>query len=288
MKICDICNKPHKNNKNICHRCLKRSKEIPKKVFPHIQQKRYRLSDVRVLFIKEKYNVTDVYTFIENNPELYFDPEFKRTRREQLDKKKDLRIYNKSKSYKGKRLNPNSIAPDFIKLEIAKHPDKVYKHVNGDVRNPEVYFYCKICKADSFVLYEDLRIGKSHINHKTSKGEAIVEDFIRKGLRYATQNNTLKCINPETNYPLPYDFELLDFKILIEVQGDQHFRYVEYFHGTEENFEYQLKKDKIKKDFAIESGYSLLELDYDDILSGKYENMIRQEIRMSIEKSTST
>lgn len=94
-----------------------------------------------------------------------------------------------------------------------------------------------------------------------SSGEYRVSKWLRRlGIKYVTQMDTLKCINPVTGNALPYDFELIDYKIIIEVQGEQHYKYKQNFHGNIANFEYQKYKDKIKKDFALKHGYKYLEL----------------------------
>ena len=50
-------------------------------------------------------------------------------------------------------------------------------------------------------------------------------------------------------------------KILIERQGQQHERPIEYF-GGEEQFKSQKEHDRIKKVFAKENGYELIEIWY--------------------------
>lgn len=60
---------------------------------------------------------------------------------------------------------------------------------------------------------------------------------------------------------LSYDFYLPDLKILIEYQGQQHYEPVKVF-GGEEQFLIQKQRDKIKKEYAIKNGYTLLEIPY--------------------------
>ena len=66
---------------------------------------------------------------------------------------------------------------------------------------------------------------------------------------------------------LPYDNELIDYKIIIEVNGAQHYQNKTIWFGkTEEeqkyHFEYQKWKDQYKKEYAIKKGYKFLELPY--------------------------
>ena len=73
---------------------------------------------------------------------------------------------------------------------------------------------------------------------------------------------------------MPYDFELTTYRIIIEVQGKQHLEYIPYFHGSEENYQYQIWKDQYKKNFAEKNGYSVLYLTYQEIQNGLYKKLI--------------
>ena len=81
-------------------------------------------------------------------------------------------------------------------------------------------------------------------------------------ISFNTQYDTLKCINPDTGVVMPYDFELTKQKIIIEVQGKQHYSLSYDFNNNETDLEYTMKKDKYKKDFAISNGYRYVELPY--------------------------
>jgi Zn finger protein HypA/HybF involved in hydrogenase expression len=65
-----------------------------------------------------------------------------------------------------------------------------------------------------------------------------------------------ECINPSTNYYLPYDIYLnLDNKkYYIEVQGEQHYKQNRKWHSNKKDFEYQMYKDKLKQDHAEKNG----------------------------------
>ncbi len=78
------------------------------------------------------------------------------------------------------------------------------------------------------------------------------------------------CENPLTGHQLPYDFELIDDKVIIEVQGNQHLDFTAYFHGDEEAFEYQKWKDFYKRRFAEKQGYVFIEIFYPMLESGEY------------------
>ena len=62
---------------------------------------------------------------------------------------------------------------------------------------------------------------------------------------------------------LSYDFYLPNHNMLIECQGEQHERPIEYF-GGEEQFAIQQEHDRRKREYAKDNGYRLLEISYKD------------------------
>ena len=122
--------------------------------------------------------------------------------------------------------------------------------------NKVYYSYKKYGKEERYKYSILKTIGNHTCDIKKSSGETIIEDYLKiQKIKYKTQGDTLKYKNPETKHNLPYNFELTVYKIIIEVQGEQHREFIEYFHGTYDNFEYQLRRNKYKKDNAIKHGY---------------------------------
>lgn len=78
----------------------------------------------------------------------------------------------------------------------------------------------------------------------------------------------IMATNPETNYPLPYDNEVVDLNLIIEVHGEQHYKVSAYTYFNsrqdtpEESLDYRKRLDKLKKDYAINKGYHFLEIPY--------------------------
>lgn len=69
---------------------------------------------------------------------------------------------------------------------------------------------------------------------------------------------------------LELDFYIPSLDLAIEVQGQQHFEFVELFHQDKRGYEEQLKRDKIKKDLCRKAGIRLVEIlqetDIDDLI----------------------
>lgn len=94
---------------------------------------------------------------------------------------------------------------------------------------------------------------------KMSIGEKLVEEYlINNNIKYETQKKFDDLIY---NKPLSYDFYLPEYDILIEYQGIQHYQPVKSF-GGEKAFKNQKLRDELKKSYAEDNGYLLLEVDY--------------------------
>lgn len=53
--------------------------------------------------------------------------------------------------------------------------------------------------------------------------------------------------------------------ILIEYQGEQHFKPIGFGGDPEENFKKIKQNDRIKKDFCKANGYKLIEISFDEL-----------------------
>jgi very-short-patch-repair endonuclease len=68
-----------------------------------------------------------------------------------------------------------------------------------------------------------------------------------------------------------FDFKIDPIKVLIEVQGEQHFEFSKFFHGNKKQFRKHSSRDKLKKKWALDNGYSLIEFDKDTIPASREE-----------------
>jgi len=203
------------------------------------------------------------------------EKEFARTTSFGYENKEKLRLAMEVEH--GKYHNDNFI-PLFIKKEFGAAKDIL--KVTGAKNNPKIFYHCKRCDEDYTVYWNNYLKKKGHnCSALISSGEAIIADYLKSiGIKFLTQRDTLSCINPDTGYVMPYDFELPDYKVLIEVQGEQHRTFVERFHVDEEGFLYQKKKDLYKKEFAIKHGYKLIEIWYEDFANDSYKNVISKAL----------
>jgi very-short-patch-repair endonuclease len=90
-----------------------------------------------------------------------------------------------------------------------------------------------------------------------SKGEARIREFlIEKGIKFEEQKTFKGC---KHKIKLRFDFYLPDRNLLIEFQGEQHYKPVSIF-GGEKSFELCQIRDTIKREFCQKEGITLLEI----------------------------
>ena len=106
------------------------------------------------------------------------------------------------------------------------------------------------------------------------------ESFLQEGVRKYLENLNYTILhehyctiipkNPKTKYPLPFDNEIINLNLIIEIHGIQHYQ-ITNFHKLhakhsnttpEQEFHYQKLKDRYKKFIAHIYGYEYLEIPY--------------------------
>ena len=89
-----------------------------------------------------------------------------------------------------------------------------------------------------------------------SKFQKSVKDFLKPYWQNDIVFEELKVVGSR----LSLDFYNANKKIAIEVQGQQHTKFVKHFHGNRLKFLDQLKRDKKKLDFCENNGIKLVEI----------------------------
>lgn len=169
------------------------------------------------------------------------------------------------KSTSEKRMKPEY---KFIEEMNIKHPDiDVLGKYCG--RTHKILFHCKICdnkwySAPSCLLTKYSGCPKC----SCSKGEKIISDYLNKNNIYNIQYKTFDGLIGVGNGNLSYDFYLPDYNLLIEYQGMQHKKPVD-FSGKGNDFaikcfKKQQEHDKRKRKYAQDHNIELLEIWYYD------------------------
>jgi len=99
-----------------------------------------------------------------------------------------------------------------------------------------------------------------------NKCENIVRGFLEEvfGKDRILDGRVDWCVNPVTNYKLPFDMIIGDWKIIIDVDGEQHFKDIKIFKSGL-TLEERKKRDKLKEGMANENGYSVIRVDQMDV-----------------------
>ena len=172
-------------------------------------------------------------------------------------------------------LNPHSRKEVWFRCTINKHKDRKMKIQNATLRD----YRCPQCTKE--------------------KTESIIEEKVRlylETLGYTILHEhkcTIKPRNPKTNAIMPFDNEIKELKLIIEVHGEQH--YDQRFYKTinkcsekeaKQKLYYQQLKDRYKRIYVIQNGYNYLELSWEMFDSkDTYKKLIDDKINEILDKN---
>lgn len=94
---------------------------------------------------------------------------------------------------------------------------------------------------------------------KSSKGEKVISSYLKN------HNITFESQKYFTDWNIGlhyFDFYLPDFSMVIEFNGIQHYQFNEFFHKTQDEFNYRKEKDEIKKNAALEHHLTYVSISY--------------------------
>ena len=95
---------------------------------------------------------------------------------------------------------------------------------------------------------------------KESHGEHFIRNYLDKNhIKYIPQK---KFHDLKDKTYLSYDFYLSDYNILIEYQGQQHYESISFNSKNKTDLNKQQYHDNLKREYAKNNGYKLLELKY--------------------------
>lgn len=162
------------------------------------------------------------------------------------------------------------------------HPTK-----NGNVKprdvaarsNNKYWFVCKICQHDINITLSDVQVGKwcKCRKHKT---ESKFRDFLCSNFHEIIyQFKADFCLNPETGKHFLFDFCIPSLKIIVEVDGPQHFRDMPRWHSSVKN---NRERDIYKMKMANDNGYSVIRIVQDDVWRDTYD--WKNDVLTSVEK----
>lgn len=189
-----------------------------------------------------------------------------------------------------------SLYPQALQYWSDKNKKSPYEY--SPMSNQEVWFKCQEGK------HEDYRRSINHavtLNFRCpicskEKSESILQEKVRLYLSEILEyklNHENKCsivpINPKNKYQLPFDNEVIDLKLIIEVHGIQHYELLRENapwlknQSPEEYLKQRKLIDRYKKAVAECNGYFYLEIPYwTDDEEETYKELINNKINKII------
>ncbi len=151
----------------------------------------------------------------------------------------------------------------FVNELFAKNP---YIEITGEyiTTNKKIDCKCKICNHQWRATPAHLLKGEGCPSCNESIGERNINIFLSSNNLYYIKYHKYDDLIGVGGGLLSYDFYLPHYNLLIEFQGKQHERPIEFF-GGEEKFKIQQEHDRRKQNYAKEHNINLLEIWYYDI-----------------------
>ena len=176
------------------------------------------------------------------------------------------------------KTNQKTDIDDFIINANIKHNNKYdYSKINYINARTKIIIICK--KHGEYEQTPDSHLRGCGCPFCINKTEFILYEYTQL-LNYTITKQFKQdwCKNNNTNKYLPFDFCIEEYKIIIELDGIQHFEQVSNWSSPEEQF----KNDKYKQTCANENGYSIIRLLQEDVFNDKYD--WKTELVNNIEK----
>ena len=130
---------------------------------------------------------------------------------------------------------------------------------------------CLICGKEWDATPSNILFGTGCPYCNKSHGERIIQSWLDEyNIHYTTQKKYDDCVDVN---PLPFDFYLPDYDILIEYDGIQHFQPVDFF-GGQQAFEKLVYHDHIKTDYCLNNHIDLLRIPYYKDIETELNNYI--------------
>lgn len=162
----------------------------------------------------------------------------------------------------------NLYTPYNINIYLQKHgivtevADLTPRHI--EVRKDKIGFICSCCGKTFNTTFETLKRSRRVLCYECSSNMSNLEYEVKtyldyNNIRYIQQKRFTQC---RIKRSLPFDFYLIDYNYVIEVNGNQHYyENKEYFH-TNRTLQEQQEVDQYKKQFCIDNGIGYLELPF--------------------------
>lgn len=178
-----------------------------------------------------------------------------------------------------------------LKKTFASHPKAIFWSSKNKVQPNEVsigrsqekyWFDCPECNNDFEMSPCHISSNNHWCPYCKNKTELKLFNELKKHYEnIETQFYTQWCKNYR-NLPLPFDFVLEEYKIIIELDGDQHFVQISKWSPPEE----QQARDLYKMKCANDNGYSIIRISQNDVFNDRIEwlDIIKESIQEIVQR----
>ena len=112
------------------------------------------------------------------------------------------------------------------------------------------------------------------LNNRVSTNAQTIKNYLvdRFGIdNIETEHTWDWFVNPETGYHLYVDYFVPSENLIIEYDGQQHFRYVEFFHKNYETYLEQVKRDEMKDNLILsQEKYKFIRFNFNERIENDY------------------
>jgi len=155
---------------------------------------------------------------------------------------------------------------EFIRRSIEIHGDKYdYSKVKVINTTTKVKLICTVHDSVFLCTPSNHLRGRGCPICKESKGEIEISSYLKdNGIEYKREVD-FDNLKGTGGRKLRFDFKIIDSPILIEFDGEQHYKYKKGFHKTKEDFLKQVRHDKMKNEYCTDNNLELIRISYKDI-----------------------
>lgn len=165
--------------------------------------------------------------------------------------------------------------------DLDKFKEEINLKYNGEIivigdyinNKKAIKFKCNLCNKYFYntpVSILDKRKMRACNCRKISNGETIISNYLsNKNIKFIREFRFNDCRDKR---PLPFDFYIKEFNILIEFDGEHHYFPI---YGKE-RFEITVKHDLMKDNYCKDNNIELIRIRYDDDLNCILDNLVQR------------
>jgi very-short-patch-repair endonuclease len=184
-----------------------------------------------------------------------------------------------------KKLCDNEKCNYCFEKSFASHEKSQFWSIQNDKKARELckmsgkkfWFKCEDCNQEFQTVLASITKHNTWCPYCVNKTEQKLYNFLINHYSVIRQFKEEWCENPKTNNKLPFDFCILAYKVIIELDGPQHFKQIMNWKDPK----IQQDLDRYKQQQANMNGYRVIRILQEDVFYDRYDWM--SEIKQTIE-----